>query len=137
MKLAVSEHSKALLSERAGRSTADGHGVWLTDTLDGKDVKSLHLITHCFAFQLGFGPGMASRYASRERAGAGTTGQARPGQWALKLVLVCQGRVYCGLIDCELPTCFGLAASVSKQGHAAPGGEPDESCSVRRISVNT
>lgn len=94
---------------------------WLTDTLDGKDVKSLHLITHCFAFQLGFGPGMALRDVSRERAGAGTTGQERPGQSALELILVCQGRVYCGITDCELSTCSGVAASVSNARPCCPG----------------
>lgn len=32
-----------------------------------QDVKSLHLITHCFSVRFGFGPGVASREPSRGR----------------------------------------------------------------------
>lgn len=78
VKLAASEQ-QGFIAGPGGQELGKWTRRWLTDTLDGKDVKSLHLITHCFAFHFGFGLGVASRGLSRGRAGPGTTGQAWPG----------------------------------------------------------
>lgn len=89
---------------------------WLTDTLDGKDVKSLHLITHCFSFGFGFGSGVASRDSSRGRAMQGgpagylTEGEGEAGMEAEACVKA-EFPAVCLIASCRQKC--GLAVNVS------------------------
>lgn len=81
VKPAVAEQQMFLIGP-GGKELGEWTRRCLTDTLDSKDVKSLHLITHCFEFCLGIGPDVVLGAPSR-----GGTGHVRL-DLALKLWFV-------------------------------------------------